>query len=295
MSDRSIAATVHRLDVGAGPAAATRHRGAASGATPAAPRAPSARRSAAAGVAAGRVLGGAPVRTRAVSGWPVADAREEQALTAVLRSGKWGRGDGEQVERFERAYAALTGATHCLATANGTSALLTVARRARRRPGRRGDRPALHVRRDRQRRAAAARAAGVRRHRHRDLPDRRAQDRGGDHRRARARSCPCTSADRPPTSTRSCRRAAPRRARAGGRLPGAPRRVEGPQGRHARPAPAASASRRARTSTPAKAARIVTDDAAFAGDLLHVPQQQPRPRDHRRRLLLSRHRRRTCA
>jgi dTDP-4-amino-4,6-dideoxygalactose transaminase len=71
------------------------------------------------------VLGGTPVRTAAFPGWPVTDTREEQALTAVVRSGRWGRGVGEQVARFEREYAALTGAAHCLATANGTSALLT--------------------------------------------------------------------------------------------------------------------------------------------------------------------------
>jgi len=53
----------------------------------------------------------------------VADAREEDALIAVVRSGKWFR--GEHVAAFEKAYAALTGAQHCLATANGTSALIT--------------------------------------------------------------------------------------------------------------------------------------------------------------------------
>ncbi len=71
------------------------------------------------------LLGGTPVRTQPFPAWPVIDAREEQALDGVLRSGRWGRLSGEQVERFERDYAALTGARHCLATANGTSALLT--------------------------------------------------------------------------------------------------------------------------------------------------------------------------
>ena len=68
------------------------------------------------------ILGGAPVRRDPFPGWPVADAREEQDLLKVLRSGRWNRGG--QVGRFESAYAALTGARHCLATANGTSALL---------------------------------------------------------------------------------------------------------------------------------------------------------------------------
>lgn len=71
------------------------------------------------------VLGGAPLRTTAFPSWPVADAREERALTEVLQSGKWGRGGGEQVAKFEQAYASLTGAAHCLATCNGTSALVT--------------------------------------------------------------------------------------------------------------------------------------------------------------------------
>ncbi len=56
--------------------------------------------------------------------WPVFDGSEEAGLSAVLRSGKWGRGNGSAVAAFEAQYAALTGATHCLAVANGTSALL---------------------------------------------------------------------------------------------------------------------------------------------------------------------------
>ena len=70
------------------------------------------------------LLGGTPVRTAAFPGWPIQDTREEQALVAVLKSGKWGRGGGSQVKAFEAQYASLTGAQHCLATANGTSALL---------------------------------------------------------------------------------------------------------------------------------------------------------------------------
>ena len=43
----------------------------------------------------------------------------------TLRSKKWYRGRGQMVNRFEQAYAQLTGAKFCLATANGTSALFT--------------------------------------------------------------------------------------------------------------------------------------------------------------------------
>jgi dTDP-4-amino-4,6-dideoxygalactose transaminase len=69
------------------------------------------------------LLGGTPVRRTPFPSWPVADAREEDALVHVIRSGRWNR--GENVSAFETAYASLTGAKHCLATANGTSALIT--------------------------------------------------------------------------------------------------------------------------------------------------------------------------
>jgi len=69
------------------------------------------------------LLGGKPVRTERFPSWPVINSVEEKAWMEVLRSGKWFRGNGQQVDRFEQAYARLTGARHCLATANGTSAL----------------------------------------------------------------------------------------------------------------------------------------------------------------------------
>jgi dTDP-4-amino-4,6-dideoxygalactose transaminase len=69
------------------------------------------------------ILGGPPVRGTPFPAWPVVDEREEKALSDVLHGGKWYRGDGKTVDRFEEAYARLTGARHCIATANGTSAL----------------------------------------------------------------------------------------------------------------------------------------------------------------------------
>jgi dTDP-4-amino-4,6-dideoxygalactose transaminase len=69
------------------------------------------------------LLGGTPVRRTPFPSWPVADEREERALVDLVRSGKWFR--GKNVEAFETAYASLTGAKYCLATANGTSALIT--------------------------------------------------------------------------------------------------------------------------------------------------------------------------
>ena len=69
------------------------------------------------------VQGGEPVKKTKFPSWPQSDSLEEQALTGVLRSGRWGRGNGKAVDGFEKAYAELTGARYALATANGTSAL----------------------------------------------------------------------------------------------------------------------------------------------------------------------------
>ncbi|HSD67177.1 MAG TPA: DegT/DnrJ/EryC1/StrS family aminotransferase [Vicinamibacteria bacterium] len=99
------------MTVAAGAAAATR----ATGAAPAILAAGAAERPA--------LLGGPPVRGTPFPSWPVVGAREEKELLDVLHSGKWFRLDGKTVERFEEAYARLTGARHCIATANGTSAL----------------------------------------------------------------------------------------------------------------------------------------------------------------------------
>jgi dTDP-4-amino-4,6-dideoxygalactose transaminase len=69
------------------------------------------------------LLGGRPVRDAPFPEWPVIDDLEEKALLDTLRGRRWYRGSGESVTRFETAYAELTGARHCIATANGTSAL----------------------------------------------------------------------------------------------------------------------------------------------------------------------------
>ncbi len=69
------------------------------------------------------LLGGPKVRTEPFPSWPVSGELEAQSLLETLRSGKWYRGNGQQTKRFEQAFQNLTGAQHCLATANGTSAL----------------------------------------------------------------------------------------------------------------------------------------------------------------------------
>jgi dTDP-4-amino-4,6-dideoxygalactose transaminase len=69
------------------------------------------------------ILGGDPVRRTAFPSWPVFDQAEERDLLAVLRSAHWNR--GKAVDAFEGRYAKTLGAGGCLATSNGTSALLT--------------------------------------------------------------------------------------------------------------------------------------------------------------------------
>jgi perosamine synthetase len=56
--------------------------------------------------------------------WPEWRQAWEPSILQVLRSGQWYRGPGEQVPRFEAAYADLLGAKRCLATASGTTALI---------------------------------------------------------------------------------------------------------------------------------------------------------------------------
>ncbi|NLH14982.1 MAG: aminotransferase class I/II-fold pyridoxal phosphate-dependent enzyme, partial [Phycisphaerae bacterium] len=72
------------------------------------------------------LLGGKPIRTAGFPSWPVIGQTEDKAWMEVLHSGKWFRGYGQEVNRFEEAYAKLNGAKHCVATANGTSSLWAV-------------------------------------------------------------------------------------------------------------------------------------------------------------------------
>ena len=69
------------------------------------------------------LLGGAPVRTRPFTAWPIFGEPEEARLLRTLRSGNWGRLDGAEVEEFERRFAAAHGCRHGIAVANGTVSL----------------------------------------------------------------------------------------------------------------------------------------------------------------------------
>jgi dTDP-4-amino-4,6-dideoxygalactose transaminase len=70
------------------------------------------------------LLGGTPVHTGTWPAWPEWRQDWEPSILQVLRSGVWYRGSGDQVPRFEAAYAELLGAKRCLATASGTTALI---------------------------------------------------------------------------------------------------------------------------------------------------------------------------
>ncbi len=68
------------------------------------------------------LLGGSPVRQKALPVWPVFNQDEEQLLQEVLRSRTWG-GYSEQVKEFEAAFARMHGVQHAISCSNGTVAL----------------------------------------------------------------------------------------------------------------------------------------------------------------------------
>jgi perosamine synthetase len=78
----------------------------------------------AAGVPA--ALGGQPVRTTRFPRWPNFRDADEQAVIPVLRSGVWSR--AKLVAEAEKRFAEMMGAKHCLATCNGTNAIITAIR-----------------------------------------------------------------------------------------------------------------------------------------------------------------------
>jgi dTDP-4-amino-4,6-dideoxygalactose transaminase len=85
------------------------------------------------------VNGGTPVRKEPFHGWPVWDEREIEAVTKVVKTGKWWRGaysalelssegappddDRSRVMMLEERFAALHKASHAVAMVNGTAAL----------------------------------------------------------------------------------------------------------------------------------------------------------------------------
>src|SRR5215213_6423819 len=69
------------------------------------------------------LLGGKPIRKRPFTPWPIFGKPEEARLLRTLRSGKWGRLQGNEVESFERRFAAMHGCKHGIAVVNGTVSL----------------------------------------------------------------------------------------------------------------------------------------------------------------------------
>ncbi len=71
------------------------------------------------------LAGGSPVRTADWLSWPVWNKEAETPMMELLRSGNWYRGDGDKCNTFEKNYAELIGAKRVVATASGTTALIT--------------------------------------------------------------------------------------------------------------------------------------------------------------------------
>jgi len=71
------------------------------------------------------LLGGKPAHTGPWPTWPEWRESWEPEILKILRSGRWGRSGEGHVPDFEAAYAKLLGAKRCLATASGTTALIT--------------------------------------------------------------------------------------------------------------------------------------------------------------------------
>ena len=68
------------------------------------------------------IHGGEPVRTEPYPAWPVHDERDVEAVTAVIKSGRWGGYPypGPQTAEFARRFAELQGGGHAVPMANGT-------------------------------------------------------------------------------------------------------------------------------------------------------------------------------
>jgi dTDP-4-amino-4,6-dideoxygalactose transaminase len=72
------------------------------------------------------LLGGRKAHPEGFTGWPIYNSREEQALINTLRTGNWGRLNGNKSVTFESEYAKMLGVKHTLGLSSGTSALYTM-------------------------------------------------------------------------------------------------------------------------------------------------------------------------
>lgn len=71
------------------------------------------------------INGGPKVHPGKWPGWPEWNQAAEKDITEMFRTGRWWRGSGEHVAEFEKKYAELIGTKRCLATASGTTSLIT--------------------------------------------------------------------------------------------------------------------------------------------------------------------------
>lgn len=69
------------------------------------------------------VNGGPPAKRTPLPEWPVYDERELAAVTGVIQSQQWWRGNGAQSALFEQEFAAYQGSRAALAVTNGTHAI----------------------------------------------------------------------------------------------------------------------------------------------------------------------------
>jgi dTDP-4-amino-4,6-dideoxygalactose transaminase len=78
------------------------------------------------------ILGGEPVRTEPYPEWPVFDERDVEAVTAVVKSGRWGGYPypGPQTSGFLRRFLDMQGGEHAVAMVNGTVTMEVACRAA---------------------------------------------------------------------------------------------------------------------------------------------------------------------
>ncbi len=78
------------------------------------------------------ILGGPKTRTEAYPDWPVWDQRDIDAVTAVIKSGRWGGFPfpGPQTELLAKKFAELQGGGYAVPMSNGTVTLEVALRAA---------------------------------------------------------------------------------------------------------------------------------------------------------------------
>jgi hypothetical protein len=72
------------------------------------------------------ILGGPKAHPNIFPSWPMSDQTGEKALLEVINSKAWHRNGGTSVEKFEKEYAKILEAKHCLAVCSGTNSLYTM-------------------------------------------------------------------------------------------------------------------------------------------------------------------------